>query len=87
MAVASAHVLPWILPWIAKKRMHRHSAHTGTDHLRVIKHGETYVRRGLEDYEKKFAGRKLNALNALQKTTKPKGFELVEKQALPARVS
>lgn len=51
---------------------------------RLIKHGETYVRQGLEDYEKKFKARKLNAL---QKTAKAMGFELVQKQALPSGVS
>jgi hypothetical protein len=34
---------------------------------RLIKHGEAYVRQGLNDYEKKYAVRKLNAL---QKTAK-----------------
>jgi len=47
---------------------------------RLIKHGEAYVRQGLEAYEKKFADRKLNAL---QKTATAMGFELVQKQALP----
>jgi transposase len=51
---------------------------------RLIKHGEAYVRQGLEDYEKKFTARKLNAL---QKTAKALGFELVEKQALIQSVS
>ena len=51
---------------------------------RLIKHGETYVRQGLEDYEKKFKERKLHAL---QKTAKAMGFELIEKQPLPSGVS
>jgi transposase len=51
---------------------------------RLIKHGEAYVRQGLEDYEKKFAARKLNAL---QKNAKAFGFELVQKQALTQSVS
>ncbi len=51
---------------------------------RLIKHGEAYVRQGLEDYEKKFAARKLNAL---QKTAKAFGFELVQKQVLTQSVS
>ncbi len=51
---------------------------------RLIKHGEAYVRQGLEDYEKKFKDRKLNAL---QKTAKTMGFELVQKQPLPSAVS
>jgi hypothetical protein len=51
---------------------------------RLIKHGETYVRQGLEDYEKKYADRKLNAL---KKTAKAMGFELIQKQPLPSAVS
>ena len=51
---------------------------------RLIKHGEVYVRQGLEDYEKKFAARKWTAL---QKTAKAMGFELVEKQAHALSVS
>jgi transposase len=51
---------------------------------RLIKHGETYVRQGLEDYEQKFAARKLSAL---QKTAKAMGFDLVQKQGLPSGVS
>jgi transposase len=51
---------------------------------RLLKHGEAHVRQGLEEYEKKFAARKLNAL---QKTAKALGFELVQKQAIPQSVS
>jgi len=51
---------------------------------RLIKHGEAYVRQGLEDYEKKFAERKLHAL---QKTAKAMGFDLVQKQPLTQSVS
>lgn len=51
---------------------------------RLIKHGEAYVRQGLEDYEKKFAARRLTAL---QKTAKAFGFELVQKQAIAQSVS
>jgi len=47
---------------------------------RLLKHGEHYVRQGLEDYEKKYAAKKLAAL---QKTAKAMGFELVGKQPLP----
>jgi transposase len=47
---------------------------------RLIKHGETYVRQGLADYEKKFHARKLHAL---QKTATALGFELVHKQIVP----
>jgi transposase len=50
----------------------------------LIKHGEAYTRQGIEDYEKKFQTRKLNAL---QKTAQTLGFELVQKQALPKVVS
>jgi transposase len=51
---------------------------------RLVKHGETYVRQGLEDYEKKFQVRKVNAL---KKTAKIMGFELVQIQPLPIGVS
>ena len=51
---------------------------------RLIKHGEAYVRQGLEDYERKFVERKLNSL---QKTAKAMGFELIQKQPLPQSVS
>lgn len=51
---------------------------------RLIKNGDAYVRQGLEDYEKKFAARKLNAL---QKTAKAFGFELVQKQPVTQSVS
>jgi transposase len=51
---------------------------------RLVKYGENYVRQGLEDYEKKFKARKLNAL---QKTANALGFELVQIQALPSGVS
>ena len=51
---------------------------------RLIKHGETYVRQGMEDYEKKFHARKLLAL---QKTAKAMGFELIATQPLPKGVS
>jgi transposase len=51
---------------------------------RMLKHGEAYVRQGIEDYERKFQQRKLAAL---RKTAKAMGFELTEKQALPQGVS
>jgi transposase len=51
---------------------------------RLLKHGEAYVRAGMEEYEKKFRERKLHAL---QKTAKLMGFELVQKQAVPHAVS
>ena len=51
---------------------------------RLIKHGETYVRQGLEDYEQKFQAGKLRAL---QKTAHAMGFELIQKQTVPRGVS
>jgi len=51
---------------------------------RLIKHGEAYVRQGMEDYEKKFQAGKLRTL---QKNAKAFGFELVQKQPLPSGVS
>lgn len=44
---------------------------------RLIKHGEDYVRQGLEDYEAKFQARKLQAL---KKNAEHLGFTLVAKQ-------
>jgi len=49
----------------------------------LIKHGENYLRQGIDDYEKKFQERKLYAL---QKRAKTMGFELVLKQPFPAGV-
>jgi transposase len=46
---------------------------------RLIKHGQEYVRQGLEDYEAKCQARKLRAL---QKNAKHLGFSLVAKQQL-----
>jgi transposase len=51
---------------------------------RLIKHGEAYVRQGMEDYEAKFRARRLAAL---MKTAKTLGFELIQTQALPSGVS
>jgi transposase len=51
---------------------------------RLIKHGQNYVRQGLEDYEQKFKARKLSAL---QKNALAMGFELIQKQPLPSGVS
>jgi transposase len=42
---------------------------------RLIKHGEAYVRTGMEAYEKKYQTRKFNAL---RKAAESMGFELVE---------
>jgi hypothetical protein len=47
---------------------------------RLIKHGEAYVRQGIEDYERKFQERKMYAL---RKTAKAMGFELIPLQAAP----
>jgi hypothetical protein len=51
---------------------------------RLIKHGESYVRQGINEYEKRFRARKLSAL---QKTAKRLGSQLVPKQPLPTGVS
>jgi transposase len=51
---------------------------------RLIKYGEAYVRQGIEDYEKRFQTRKLNAL---QKSANAMGFDLVQKQSLSQGVS
>jgi transposase len=73
-----------------KARLGAAEAVTATAHklarivYRLIKHGEAYVRQGLEDYEKKFRARKLCAL---QKTAKLMGFELTPSQLVPSGVS
>ena len=46
---------------------------------RLIKHGEAYVRQGMEDYERKFQERKLYAL---RKTAAAMGFQLIEGQTV-----
>ncbi len=51
---------------------------------RLIKHGENYVRQGLEDYERKFQERKMHGL---KKTAMMMGFDLVPKQATTPAVS
>jgi transposase len=51
---------------------------------RLIKHGEAYVRQGMEDYEKKFQERKLHAL---RKTAAHLGFNLVAQQQVTSPVS
>lgn len=51
---------------------------------RLIKHGEAYVRQGLEDYEKKFRERKLHALT---KTAASMGFNLIARQPVASPVS
>ena len=51
---------------------------------RLIKHGEAYVRQGMEAYEKQFQDRKLRAL---QKAAKTMWVELTPTQTLPSGVS
>lgn len=51
---------------------------------RLIKHGEDYVRQGLEDYETKYRDRKLKAL---QRSAQHMGFTLVASQQLAPPVS
>lgn len=51
---------------------------------RLLQHGENYVRQGLEDYERKFKERKLQAL---QKTAAKLGFNLIAQQPVPSPVS
>jgi transposase len=51
---------------------------------RLIKHGEAYVRQGVEDYEKKFQAGKVRAL---KKSAQALGFELIEKQSVASGVS
>lgn len=66
-----------------KGRLGAAEAITATAHklariiYRLIKHGEAYVRQGMEDYEKKFLERKMHAL---KKTATTMGFYLVAKQ-------
>jgi transposase len=73
-----------------KARLGAAEAVTATAHklariiYRLIKHGEAYVRAGMEDYEKKFRARKLHAL---EKAAKLMGFELVKLQTVPSGVS
>ena len=73
-----------------KARLGAAEAVTATAHklariiYRLLKHGESYVRAGMEEYELKFRARKLSAL---QKTAKLMGFDLVQMQPVPAVVS
>lgn len=66
-----------------KGRLGAAEAITATAHklariiYRLIKHGESYVRQGMEDYEKKYRERKLHAL---RKTAISMGFNLVAQQ-------
>lgn len=63
-----------------KARLGAAEAVTATAHklarivYRLIKHGEAYVRQGIEDYERKFQARKLIAL---QRSARAMGFQLI----------
>jgi transposase len=73
-----------------KARLGAAEAVTATAHklariiYRLIKHGEAYVRQGMEAYEKLFHDRKLRALH---KAAKRMGFQLIASQPAPAGVS
>lgn len=73
-----------------KGRLGAAEAITATAHklariiYRLIKHGEAYVRQGMEDYERKFQERKLQAL---RKTAMSMGFNLIAKQEVTPPVS
>jgi transposase len=73
-----------------KARLGAAEAVTATAHklariiYRLIKYGEAYVRQGLQAYEKQFQSRRLQAL---QRTAKTMGFQLVPTQTLAAGVS
>jgi transposase len=73
-----------------KARLGAAEAVTATAHklariiYRLIKHGEAYVRHGLETYELQFQIRKLRAL---QKAAKSMGLELIPAQTIPSGVS
>jgi transposase len=73
-----------------KGRMGAAEAITATAHrlarliYRLIKHGELYVRQGMEDYEKKYQERKLHAL---RKNAMSMGFDLIAKQQVASPVS
>jgi transposase len=73
-----------------KARLGSASAITATAHklarliYRLLKHGELYVRQGMEIYEQKYRER---LLYNLRKNAKRLGFELTESQPLPQSVS
>jgi hypothetical protein len=73
-----------------RARLGAASAITATAHklarliYRLLKHGELYVRQGLEEYEAKYRQR---LLHNLKKTASSFGFELSPKQQLPPSVS
>lgn len=66
-----------------KARLGAAEAITATAHklarliFRLIKHGDAYVRTGMEEYEKKYRSRKFSAL---RKAAESMGFQLVEAQ-------
>jgi len=73
-----------------KARLGAAEAVTATAHklarliYRLLKHGEDYVRQGMEDYERKFQEGKLNRL---KKNAAAMGFELTAKQPVTLPVS
>lgn len=73
-----------------KGRLGAAEAITATAHklariiYRLIKHGEPYIRQGMEDYEKKYRERKLHAL---KKMAVSMGFNLVAQQEVAPLVS
>jgi transposase len=73
-----------------KARLGAAEAVTATAHklarliYRLLKHGEAYVRQGMEKYEKQYQGRKLSAL---KKNATAMGFELVARQVITPAVS
>lgn len=73
-----------------KARLGAAEAVTATAHklaritYRLVKHGEAYVRQGLEDYEKRFRQRRLMAV---QRSAKAMGFQLVPNQPVASGVS
>ena len=73
-----------------KGRLGAAEAITATAHklariiYRLIKHGEAYVRQGMEDYERKFRERKLHAL---KKAAGSMGFNLIAQQQVASPVS
>ena len=73
-----------------RARLGAASAITATAHklarliYRLLKHGELYVRQGLEEYEHKYRQR---LLHNLKKTAASFGFELTQKEQFPPSVS
>jgi transposase len=73
-----------------KARLGAAEAVTATAHklarivYRLLKHGEAYVRQGMEDYERKFRERRLLMLKRSAKTL---GFDLVQSQTVASGVS